>query len=256
MESNNSVDKLSSSRSTNPFLLQIYQELIPLYFYDLKNHSNNTASSSTLQLDGYLLYILGVILQNLLNQGCSFNMDIFTEDDVKIPQEDYPTPITLLIEAVKLEPYNWSAWIEITKICVLENIDPPSWPLPGVFPTTSSTNSTTTSSNNNNNSHELINQYDSQCAQIMYQFFLAHYYIEIQLGDKAIPIINFLSQIFPRSNYLSLQVSGPFISYNNFHRMFFFYTYILIYIFFYSFLSFVFVYFCFVFFSFLFNLIN
>ena len=113
----------------NPYLNDLYKELLPMY---LSYTSSEKGDAAGPPMDGYLMFLFAVVVRGVRSQGCSststaggsmpaelvdmennlYNGAYFGGVRLKIPPSR-----RLFIEAVRLQPWNWSAWLELSGDC-------------------------------------------------------------------------------------------------------------------------------------------
>lgn len=88
------------SRSRNSHLRDIYLDLAPLYF------TNDDQRGDLISMDGFLLYIFGVVVKNLHKEdGLPFYGN-YSKDEMK---SGYSTPNArqIFLESLRIYPWNW-----------------------------------------------------------------------------------------------------------------------------------------------------
>ena len=260
---NSSLPELAAK---NPFLGDIFRELWPLYEETMtqlaqtrsaaSNPSPNpVASNSTptrastrrakaaaaataaapvssagqgsdATLDGFLLYLLGVVVRDLETQAGGVLMSLKQSLSGAGADKTFPTAFDLFVLSVRLYPWNWSCWLELAVLCSAAQRAPPQWEhvyqemdhmsvAPAVRPHGSSTSTrrartrsdsassmhsgtSTSDAAFNSNTTELT----ESCHWIMYQHFLVEYHLEQQNSEGAFGSIEVLSEWTPRSHTL------------------------------------------------------
>ena len=179
---------LSNNTSKNPFLNEIYKVLSFLYI-----------NNSTI-MDGYLIYIFAIVSRDLIKQNGSNNNQSVLQTELydqllgpisnsntnsninSNTNKKIPEVYDLFLESLRLEPGNWSCWLELTQYCIDTDINTP-------------------------------NIIDFQFLQInkeieiMYLFFLGNILLEKQIGNESLNIYNYLLNIFTNSTYIITQIS-------------------------------------------------
>ena len=110
LELSDALDR--SKQASNPNLKPLHHELANLYALGVEygvNGSSQSASSRSGQggLDAFGLYIFGVILKDLAITGIN---------NGKFPE--VVTAQMVLAEAAEKFPWNWSAWLDLTELCI------------------------------------------------------------------------------------------------------------------------------------------
>ena len=111
-----------------------------------------------------------------------------------------------------------SCWLELSELCVTEMLSPPVWQqLDPNFSTNSNNNNNNNMKNNEknptkNSKNTLQKNANNskpvgQESRVIYLCFLAHYYLELQQGEKAIKVLEGVLHIFPNSHIATSQVS-------------------------------------------------
>lgn len=173
---NRSKDKDASTAGSsvfNPFLRDLHDELYPFF------------AKGQLQ-DPYLLYLLGVVERELRKQG------------FRARGEEH-APWHILLQSVRMNPFNWSCWLEIAAICISDQVPPPSFYSlvgddgggGGSFAMDLDADHTATPT-----SQRLAGFW------FMYNHFLIYLYLEQQLGHQALPLIAGLAHVLPASQCL------------------------------------------------------
>ncbi len=90
----------------NPYLLEIFKELMPLYFYDtsVKKLNQDDPKRGERQLDCFLLYILGVVVRDLHAYGFGSHVTVQLPSQEVLPIEALPSAADLLMESAWLYP--------------------------------------------------------------------------------------------------------------------------------------------------------
>jgi len=183
-------------QSKNPFLSDIFKDLYPIYAASatsLPTKNTNTGQNSTqsnhhsCKMDAFLLYMLAIIVRDLhAQQGGVLSMQhsigVYGKSQGK--QETaaiaivMPTAYELLLSSLKAYPWNWSCWLDLQQLCMSSQTSPPTW-------------------------DDIYAGGDTNreaCQWIMYQHFLASFYLEQQNGDAALTSISTLAEWFPASH--------------------------------------------------------
>jgi len=178
------------SQSRNPYLLDLYNELSPIYFKYMLFESSASSSSTSLStstgsMDGFLFFIFAIVVRDLRKQGCGNAgipielMDMTAECEspgaLKVPSSR-----ELLLESVRRCPANWSAWLQLVDECAGSNSSPqqnaPTWlDVVGV-------------ENENGDGDDKEMQRRSILGS-MYLCFLVHLNLELQQGTTALGIL-------------------------------------------------------------------
>ena len=100
-----------------------------------------------------------------------------------------------------------SCWLELSDLCVTEKIPPPTWQQLDCNVAYSNGKEAV----NNEQQHytkkkENTTKTNGQEYRIMYLCFLAHYYLELQQGEKAMKVLEGVLHIFPLSQIATSQV--------------------------------------------------
>ncbi len=114
-ESLSSVDK----KARNPFLTDVFKILYPLWLSD-----SQTRGPLQSVMDGFLLYIFGVVVRDMRCQGIG---GVGHGTGVPVQLANVPPAIVILTESVHRYPWNWSCWLEIGEICTRESLPAPTW---------------------------------------------------------------------------------------------------------------------------------
>lgn len=186
----------------NPFLGDLFLDLYPLY--------------EDGDMDGFLLYIFGIVLRDLKRQGGgSLNLRLLisnsrsscpADNHVNQSHEKLPTAYECLLRSLQAYPFNWSCWRDFSDLCINENITPPAWKVfyKGVkryySPSISSDIMSEGSAGNENDlsadvegvAVDLSMDSFEMAYWIMYHHFLCHHYLEQQNGERALNIIDTL----------------------------------------------------------------
>ena len=137
--------RLLTLSSRNPYLVDIYKELLPLYI----NYINKETGTHLLQItrsytnffnrldgtdgpctmDGYLMFLFAIIVRNIRRYGGGpSGMPSELVDTGNSGGVHIPSTRELLIEAIRLSPWNWSSWLElIEEYCSMNDNRIPTW---------------------------------------------------------------------------------------------------------------------------------
>jgi hypothetical protein len=93
----------------NPYLNDLFRELYPLYVNSLKNSFANSNESTEWLMDGFLLFIFGVIVRDLRKQGggpaiLHRHQDMLKEEKIL---HAVPSAYDLFLQSLKVYPWNW-----------------------------------------------------------------------------------------------------------------------------------------------------
>lgn len=168
----------------NPFLPEIYQEMMILY--------NNSSS----HFDSYLLYFFAVIVRDHNRQYGNLSSQMESMNTLLKPINtslNLPSVLILFKRSIAENPVNWSCWLELAEYLIHEDMDIPPIeefldsraPSEAIFET--------------ENTRSIY--------QIMYTFFSAHVFIERQNGSDALGALESLQSIFPKSSYITSQIA-------------------------------------------------
>lgn len=135
------------------------------------------------KLDAFGLYLYGIVLKELHKQ---FN----DHDDAGSCFETDEDALPILIDSILLYPLNWSAWLDLTEMCLA-----------------------------NSTIHREVEQRLGPLSNhYMYHFFLVHHFLEQQDHDQALLLIEGLETIFPKSNHLKAQAALAYYSMRDFDQ--------------------------------------
>ena len=142
--------------SRNPFLTDIFKDLWPMYvrlreartdaeecktgeheneiegglraeFLTGEKVEKNTATSaSTAPMDGYLLYMLALVVRALHKQGGVSAVFRACECTGEEELGGVPSAKELYVRSLQLVPYNWSCWLDLASLCVEVSYGPAS----------------------------------------------------------------------------------------------------------------------------------
>jgi len=87
---------------------------------------------------------------------------------------------------------NWSCWIELAKVTLKQMHDPPIWPpkLACAYLKTCT-----------------YSESEIEIRSVMFNFFLAYFFIEKQNGEQAMQALEPLIPWFPKSQHIAAQVN-------------------------------------------------
>ena len=171
-----------ASRINNPFLRDLHEELYVPYVEGRLR-------------DAHLLYLLGVVEADLAKQG-------YTSAAVAAAAGRPPPvpPMQILLQSAAANPLNWSCWLEIARLCIGEQLAPPSY---------AALLSAAAGAGGGEDELHQQQQHLSPPASaglaahwFMYNHFLAHLYLEQQLGHEALPVVQALALVLPSSQFL------------------------------------------------------
>jgi anaphase-promoting complex subunit 8 len=111
---------------------------------------------------------------------------------------------SLFIQSVKFYPWNWSCWLELSELCATEKITPPTWQQVDPVSLVSSLKPQMPSSSSSGDKEIKSN---GQEGRVMYLCFLAHYYLDLQQGEKAMKVLEGVLHVFPNSQVVTTQVA-------------------------------------------------
>jgi hypothetical protein len=167
---------IDSNRNT--YIPHIFQLLFPLYIEK--------------KMDGYLLYIFGVVTAKYISEYGSAEVDL--------------DPLEIYKQAVAACPYNWSVlfyitlyllpliclnrscWMELASYCLEHHTPIPSF----------------------NDIQQHISttiEGDVDAIKLLHAFFITHIFLEKHRGDLAMQVLKGLHSAFPTSLYVYSQVS-------------------------------------------------
>lgn len=176
----------SKEYAKNPFLNEVYYGLLHLY------------QENRQIMDGYLLYLFGVVARDHNRQNGGIDRLEVTEENSFLfkhrsesSSQQSPTAKELFVQAIRAEPMNWSCWLELSEHCLVDELERPT-----LEELTFST------------AHERVDtSYPNEIYEIMYMFFLGHVYNEMYDGNEAMKCLRRLDSLFPRSNELTSQIA-------------------------------------------------
>lgn len=218
IDSNTNVFSDSTSFKKNQFLPNLYSDLIIYYKYH--KYLQKINRSDVFQLDGFMLYIFGVILRDYYDQygkpidyvlqeieQQQYEINKMNENERKKNNNlNFLDPFDIFIESIILYPWNWSCWLEFSKLCIAKNLSIPSWDSMLSSPQTLANYQAILQYSNN-----LIELCSNESpiplsirthARVMYAFFMSHIYLDKHRGDISIQVLLKIQQIFPSSLYL------------------------------------------------------
>jgi tetratricopeptide (TPR) repeat protein len=103
---------------------------------------------------------------------------------------------------------NRSCWLELSELCLTEKLPPPTWQqLDPRLLSAQTVNQQFPSSSSKNNNGGNNRKGSGQEGRVMYLCFLAHYYLELQQGEKAMKVLEGVLHIFPNSQIATSQVA-------------------------------------------------
>jgi anaphase-promoting complex subunit 8 len=176
-------DPLERTTVTNSYLSQLASELHSCYMNGNGNSRKNNNNSNT--LDGFGLYIYGVVLKEIQKSPTSSNIKSSPRSTVhghmngqryehgyghEYPHGhqnrhhhsiESPTAQSILIQSLIAYPYNWSAWLDLAEICIMD---------PSIHP-------------------EVEAMLKPISAHWMYHFFCVHLFLENQANENAIMVM-------------------------------------------------------------------
>ena len=202
-------------QTKNPFLGDIFKDLWPIYVSTNTHVPGGTEAgtgsdengmnavqppTSSAEPDAFLLYMLAIIVRDLYSQqGGMLSMKHTigvlakaglanrrnSDGNVNNPSPAaaaaaavaVPTAYDLFLSSLRIYPWNWSCWQDLSQLCISSQIPIPVWD--DVY-------------KGGGSSREA-------CHWIMYQHFLASFYLEQQNGDAALSSISTLAEWFPSS---------------------------------------------------------
>ena len=152
-------------------------------------------------MDGFVMHIFGIVIRDLHREGhhCNYFNSLEGEHESETSSK-VPNAKSLLVEALRRNPCNWSCWLDLADICMKEGTPPPSWPFTGV----------------EHKSNHVISLDRKDLGYYMYQFFLVHINLEQQLGNVAYEILQELAIKFPSSEYVAVGLALAHYSMRNY----------------------------------------
>lgn len=200
--------KKYTDSTNNPYLHDIYRELIDLYYCHVDGKANPMSTDdgdgsdgkSLASMDGYLMYIFAIVVRDIRKQGAGpagmptellaySNSNCNSNSTTMI----IPSCKDLLIESIRLDPWNWSVWLELAEDCLANNDHScPSWS--SIFSPTHSSSEAAAATIQNANDYSII----------MYYCFCIHLHLEQQQGEEALHILTTsgIATLFPYSQIL------------------------------------------------------
>jgi anaphase-promoting complex subunit 8 len=185
----------------NPFLNELFIELDLLYKEE--------------KMDGFLLYLFAIVVRDLVKQGQvqgqggPHGLSICNPSDSAASggvqgKNEGLSAYSLFIKSLKNYPWNWSCWLELSELCATEKLSPPTWQQVDPMSLVSSSKPQIPSSSSSSYKEMKSN---GQEGRVMYLCFLAHYYLELQQGEKAMKILEGVLHVFPNSQLVTSQVA-------------------------------------------------
>ena len=130
----------SSAAQSNPLGVNIDEMDSRLGYENITTAS--CGRESWVLMDGYLLYLFGVALRDIQRQGTGGIISVSVKSmkdmdhersgdtassDLKLTLDSLkiPSPLSVLSESLRRDPYNWSCWLELADHCLKENVPPP-----------------------------------------------------------------------------------------------------------------------------------
>jgi anaphase-promoting complex subunit 8 len=172
------------SEFKNPLLPELYHQLYELY------------SKSSEKMDSFLYYLFAVVSRDMQKQyGLRSTQQTLLGSITgknHTATDSNPSTVDLFIISLRMNPMNWSAWLDLAAHYIGEHADIPSQaqllshPLPA---------------------HVEIPYQNSTLFHIMHLFFQAHISNEKQLGHEALEVLDPLHAIFPNSSYVSSAIA-------------------------------------------------
>jgi len=135
------------------------------------------------KLDAFGLYLYGIVLKELHKQKDD-------HDDAGLGFETDEDALSVLIDSILLYPLNWSAWLDLTEMCLA----------------------------NSTIHREVEHRLGPLSSHYMYHFFLVHHFLEQQDHDQALLLIEGLETIFPKSNHLKAQAALAYYNMRDFDQ--------------------------------------
>lgn len=205
MSSNNSLPDDSGTKKfksnlihppiiRNSSLPSLVDLLTPYYYYHHHSLPTTTTTTNTTTSgsyggkrkgrDSFLLYLLAVVTAKYYQQ---YGRPLEGELD---PWEIYKL-------SVALNPYNWSAWIDLASYC-LDNYRP--------IPSFAELHALAKEEG------EGMEGEDGEGLKVMHAFFITHVFLEKHRGDLALQVLKGLHNAFPTSLYLYTQIGVGYYS--------------------------------------------
>lgn len=178
------IDDRDPKPLLNDHLPDLYRELLPFY-------TNN-------KMDGYLLYIFAIISRDLFKFHGRKLSNLFQPAGSDF--EDDTDPFIIFQQALAINPWNWSCWLEFEKLCIEKNCKVPTW------------------DEILTHSAQPIDNIDKQCGRAVYAFFSSHLQLEQHRGDLALQAMEKLQRIFPTSLYLHAHIGVAYYSQRQYDR--------------------------------------
>ncbi len=150
------------------------------------------------------MFLFAIIVRNIRRYGGGpSGMPSELVDTSDTGNVAIPSTRELLIEAIRLCPWNWSSWLElIEEYCSLNNNRIPSWN--DIMGTTLLLSHLLTHLLSLIHAYIGVYSSDNHSSQVMYYIFLIHLHLELQQGEVALHILQSsgLLQVFPTSQIL------------------------------------------------------
>lgn len=157
------------------------------------------------EMDAFLLYLYGVVVRDLRRQGGGAL-------SVPIGGGGGPVPsaFTLLLTSCVLYPLNWSAWLELAEVCVVDKVPLPfdEGSLTGLLGLCGRVSAPGTADPVASIVAAHLKPEHRDVFRTMSLCFLAHAYLEQQAGDCALAILQRrLLPVFPNSQVVQSQIA-------------------------------------------------
>ena len=186
--------------------------------------SKPSATGTTSGMESFLLYMLALVVRDLQAEkgGVSAMRQVMTAQHTRVcaiasrRTSAIPAPVPipvplptvwhLLITSIRSYCWNWSCWLDLGAYCVSAQVAPPTWEEMWTTPDTSSrssgrgTGTDTGAENGQGQGNSNSNSLQESSLWVMYQHFLATFYLEQQNGETAMESINTLAEWFPNSH--------------------------------------------------------
>ena len=115
----NVLNAVSPTSPRNPYLTDLYHELMSLYLIDRSYRDD----SETIVMDGFVMHIFGLVIRDLNRGGfCSDHFNPRVNGGNSETLTEIPCAKYVLTEALIRNPGNWSCWLDLADVCLKEEL--------------------------------------------------------------------------------------------------------------------------------------
>jgi len=175
--------------------------------------------SVSVEMDAFLLYLYGVVVRDLRRQGGGAlavpigSFDGSAAVGGSASASSVPSAFSLLFTSCVIYPLNWSCWLELAEICLVDKVTLPfdEVSLVSLLGYSSGEGRAKTYTGNDPITlivAEHLTSSNREMFKCMGLCFLAHLYLEQQVGDCALSILQHkLLPMFPNSQIVQSQIA-------------------------------------------------